>query len=211
MSYDCYTDLLITHLLPEQKQKILDCFFQADAESEWESKFFETFCPDSEYESSSEIYEVQISNPSQEGQFSCSFYAEGEPPLEALNKTAQKIPNALIETRYYDAGMDFCGIALFKGTKALEYSFQLSDAKEMWLKEYHPDLYLHLQAQDTKLDAELEDQLEEICGEIEFDIVNWILDPIAECLHKVLSSPNQYGASVDLNVRSCLITIPLGE
>jgi hypothetical protein len=211
MSNECYNELLITNLLPEQKQEILDCFFKEDGEFEWESSLLQTFCADSDVGCTSELIAVQISNASQQSEFSCSFYTAWDPPLEGLHEIAQKIPNALIETRYYEAGMDFCGIALLKDKKVYEYSHQLSDVKEMWLKEYHPDMYLRLQAQGMEEDPELEEELEDTCGDIEFDIVNWMLDPIAECLHKVLSNPSEYGASIDVNLCSNVITVPLDE
>jgi hypothetical protein len=212
MSNECYNDLLITNLLPEQKQEILDCFFKEDDESEWESKFLQTFCPDSSrWGRGSELYAVQIDNESQKSEFSCSFYTSWDSPLEGLYETAQKIPNALIKIRYYEPGEDFCGVALFKDKKVYEYTHQLSDVKEMWLKEYRPDMYLRLQAQGMEEDPELEEELEDTCGDIEFDIVNWMLDPIAECLHKVLSNPSEYGASIDVNLCSNVITVPLDE
>jgi hypothetical protein len=61
----------------------------------------------------------------EDGQYECSFNTAWCPPLEAIEKFSNKMPDDCeVILTYYEGGMCFCGVFAIKGKESFEYSLQ---------------------------------------------------------------------------------------
>ena len=206
MARDCFNDLRIYNLLPEQQELIRSSFLHQECRNgfEWTSKFLSTFCPEPVSEPSSPInptgadisktqrdwrisnwgtylepYYVSLCEYTGYDQFDCCFHSVDNPPVLALHSVSKQFPNALIVLSYEDPGMDLCGVTVLSNGRAHNFSTEVTTIKDLWLKEFDPDFYQELE--DLGED-ELEDELTEYWSEHESDALGWVIEPISKRL-----------------------------
>lgn len=164
-----------------------------------------------------ELYDICLDDDTDSGDVSFSFSTAWSPPLEGVYAISKKFPNALFVLSYEESGSDFCGVSFVLNGRVFDQEFKISDLKNLWLKEFHPDLYERTQAEDSDEDEDLQDELMDFWCDHDYKAIEWVLCPVAEILRDLIlfpapaTSPRQLtvGSNViDINVEEWIPTAP---
>jgi hypothetical protein len=231
MASDCFNNLRISNLLPEQQEMIRSSFLHEECRNgfEWTSKFLSTFCPEPDSAPSSPVnptdtdidknrrdwrisnwgtylepYCVSLCEDASRYKFDCCFYSVDNPPVIALHSVSKQFPNAVIVLSYEDPGMDFCGVTVLFNGNAYSFSTEVTTIKDLWLKKFDPDFYEELEDLD---EDDLEDELTEYWSEHESDAIEWVIEPISKRLEELMGSPVQDKEAIDIEIDSVLFRI----
>ncbi|MDC2993714.1 hypothetical protein OAZ88_00310 [bacterium] len=117
--------------------------------------------------------------------FESAWSPLNEKCMEVLSK---KFPGVLLTITFAEIGEDFCGVTVAKDGVVLDYCTEISKLKESWAKENHPELW---EEAENPEDEDATDELYELWWDVEADVRDRHLSPIAEVFTQQVCSTVQ--------------------
>ena len=144
--------------------------------------------------------ECDVFNPvvGSDGSFSVSYLTAWAPLNENFFKAfSQRFPGARIAARYQESGCDFMGVTVAQDGIVNDLDGCLSDLRDRWMRDTHPDLYERWEA-SRKDDYEGEDDEDDLWEElwdswceVEADVADCACDQLRALLEQSLEEKLQ--------------------